>query len=332
MTLPIRFVGAAVLLAATLSDGALAADPARATRALTIEPDVEQRSRIVEVMVHVPTAGRTAAELSEQGMQMAIDAALALAGEQAPEVASQDLVVQALDYREFPVSNGKLPITLTAEVKYPAKAAAPVQIVVDQTSGEVVSGPLFTPVQLAAEAPLEVRVWTQSQTFVEGEEMVIRIRGNHDFYGRLVYRDVEGNVLQILPNAYRADAVFKADTDYVVPGPGDKFRLRVSAPFGDESVTLMASTRPLGDISTKEASNGLLIADGGLDQIATKTRALKLEPVDVAVSAQSAGAVSAQSMGSVPGQAVTAVPAQAAKAASGADFIEQSWKVTTRGR
>lgn len=316
MSFPIRFLSAAVLLAATLSGGALAADPARATRALTIEPDVEQRSRIVEVMVHVPTAGRTAAELSEQGMQLAVDAALALASEQVPDVAPKDLVVQALDYREFPVSNGKLPITLTAEVKYPAKSAPPVQITVDQTSGEVVSGPLFTPIQLAAEAPLEVRVWTQNQQFTEGEEMVIRIRGNRDFYGRLVYRDVEGNVLQILPNAYRGDTMFKADTDYVVPGPGDKFRLRVSAPFGEESVTLMASTKPLGDISTREASNGLLIADAGLDQVTTKTRALKLEPLDVTAATQTAAAA----------------PAHGAKADSGADFVERTWKVTTRGR
>ncbi len=309
MRSPIRLFTAAVLLAASLSGAALAADPARGgTRALTIEPDVEQRSRIVEVMVHVPTAGKTAAELSEQGLQQAVDAALALASEQVPDVPAKDLVVQALDYREFPVSNGKLPIPLTAEVKYPTKAAAPVQITVNQTTGEVVSGPLFTPVQLAAEAPLEVRVWTQSQEFVDGEEMVIRIRGNHDFYGRLLYRDVAGNVLQILPNAYRADAMFKAETDYVVPGPGDKFRLRVGAPFGEESIVLMASTKPLGNISTKEASNGLLVADAGLDQLATKTRALHLEPLN------------------------TAAPAQTAKADSGADFIERSWKVMTRAR
>lgn len=312
MRISTYFRTATVLLAASLSCAAYAAGPTGGTRALTIVPDVEQRSRIVEVMVHVPTAGKSGSELSDQGMQMAVDAALALAHEQVPDVDLKDLVVQTLNYQEFPVSNGKLPITLTAEVKYPAKpAAAPVPVTIDQSSGAVVSGSLFTPASAAAEAPLEVRVWTQSKEFADGDEMVIRIRGNHDFYGRIIYRDVTGNVLQILPNAFRTDTAFKADTDYVVPGPGDKFRLRVGAPFGEESVTLMASTKPLGDIPTKEASNGLLIADAALDQVTTRTRAIKLEPLDATAPQQTA---------------------QAGKPDNSAEFIEQTWKVTTKAK
>jgi hypothetical protein len=302
-------LAATALVSTALAAQAVAAD--RPTRALVIEPDVETRSRIVEVMVHVPVAGKPAAEVSEQALQAAIDAALALAAEQVPSVPAKDLVIQATEYHEHPVSNGKLPATLTAEVKFPAKppAQSPQQIVIDQTSGEVVSGSLFTPVSAQAEAPLEVRVWTQSKEFADGDEMIIRIRGNKDFYGRLIYRDVGGNVVQILPNAYRADAMFKADTDYVVPGPGDKFRLRVSAPFGAESVVLMASTKPLGDISTKQAGNGMLVAEAGMDQVSSRTRALKLEPVEVA-----------------------AATPLAAKAAAGADFIERTWTVTTKAK
>lgn len=306
---PVLAATLGVVLAAAAALPALAADPARTTRALVLEPTREQRSRIIEVMVHVPADGRPAAEVSEAAMQMAMDAALSLAADQVRDVPAKDLTVEALDYREFPVSNGKLPVTLTAEVRYPAAATAATQVMVDQASGEVVSGELFSARQKEANAPLEVRVWTQKEDFVEGEEMVIRIRANQDFHGRLLYRDVEGHVMQILPNAYRADTVFKANTDYVVPGPGDKFRLRVGAPFGQETIILMASTRPLGEIATTTAGNGVLIADASLEQVTSKTRALKLEPVEVAA----------------------AQPAKA-PANAGAEFIERSWTVTTRAK
>lgn len=324
-----RSITAAALLAVVLSAGAAqAGDPARGTRALTIEPDAEQRSRIIEVMVHVPMAGKSAEEASEAGRQMAIDAALALAAEQLPSVPPAELTVEAVDYREYPVSNGKLPVTLTAEVKEPAAKAPPpkINVVVDETSGEVVSGSLFTPVQMTAEAPLEVRLWTQRKEFAEGEEMVIRIHGNQDFHGRLLYRDVDGNLMQILPNAYRTEATFKADTDYVVPGPGDKFRLRVSAPFGEETIILMASTKPLGEIATKDAGNGVLIAEAGLGEVSTKTRALKLEPVaPPAMAAATPAATPAIPTPAATGQ-VAKTPTQAA------EFIERTWKVTTRAK
>lgn len=331
MTHPYRSITAAALLAVALSaNAAVAGDPARGTRALTIEPDAEQRSRIIEVMVHVPMAGKSAEEASEAGRQMAIEAALALATEQLPNVPPAELTVEAVDYREYPVSNGKLPVTLTAEVKEPAAKApqAKIDLVVDDKTGEVKSGVVFTSSEMAADAPLEVRLWTQNTEFTEGEEMVIRIRGNRDFHGRLLYRDVDGNLMQILPNAYRTEVAFKANTDYVVPGPGDKFRLRVSAPFGEETIILMASTKPLGEIATKDAGNGVLIAEAGLGEVSTKTRALKLEPVAPPAVASASPAPAAAAAPQTPTLASTGETPRI----QAAEFVERTLKVTTRAK
>ncbi|MDX8378184.1 MAG: DUF4384 domain-containing protein [Mariprofundales bacterium] len=52
-------------------------------------------------------------------------------------------------------------------------------------------------------APLSVQVSTEKQQYAKGELVNIYIRGNKPFYGRLVYQDASGDMLQLLPNPYR---------------------------------------------------------------------------------------------------------------------------------
>ncbi|MDX8394354.1 MAG: DUF4384 domain-containing protein [Mariprofundales bacterium] len=52
-------------------------------------------------------------------------------------------------------------------------------------------------------APLSVQVSTEKQQYARGELINVYIRGNKLFYGRLVYQDASGNMLQLLPNPYR---------------------------------------------------------------------------------------------------------------------------------
>ena len=124
--------------------------------------------------------------------------------------------------------------------------------------------------------PLNVRLWTDKKVFKKGDKIRIYIQGNKPFYARVHYRDAKGEIVQLLPNPYRTDNYFNGGVIYVIPSGNDKFDLEVSPPFGEESISLYASTSPLGDIG--------LSGDGAVYQVITKendigikTRGIKLK-------------------------------------------------------
>ncbi len=99
-----------------------------------------------------------------------------------------------------------------------------------------------------ANAPLVVEARTDKASYREGEHIRVSIRGNRSFYARLVYRDAAGQLIQLLPNPHRKDNFFQGGVSYQIPDVSDRFKLKVGTPFGDESITLYASTSRLGDI------------------------------------------------------------------------------------
>jgi len=111
-------------------------------------------------------------------------------------------------------------------------------------------------------APLTVKAWTDKKTYKEGEKVKVYIKGNKPFYARVIYKDVSGDMVQILPNPYRTDNYFNGGAMYEVPTGNDKFELEVSPPFGEEKLIVYASSAPLGDIGTS--------TQGGVYQVTTK--------------------------------------------------------------
>ena len=128
-------------------------------------------------------------------------------------------------------------------------------------------------------APLTVRIWTNKAELVENEALKIYLRGNKPFFGRIIYQDASGLKLQLLPNPYRQDAYFQGGVNYEVPGGLDKFDMIVQGPFGKETVSVYASTAPLGDIDTNNLGPVLQVQ---AQDIAKKTRGIKViaRPVD----------------------------------------------------
>ena len=98
-------------------------------------------------------------------------------------------------------------------------------------------------------APLKVKIWTDKQAYKQGEKVKIYLKGNKPFHARVLYRDVKGETVQLLPNPYRRDAYFNGGTVYEIPSGNDRFDLEVSPPFGEENIIMYASTSPLGDIN-----------------------------------------------------------------------------------
>ncbi len=76
------------------------------------------------------------------------------------------------------------------------------------------------------------------------EPLYLFLKADRDCYVRVVYQQVDGTRIQVLPNRYRPEARLRAGVALRIPGPGDAFELRVTEPFGSEIVKVFASTEP----------------------------------------------------------------------------------------
>lgn len=123
-------------------------------------------------------------------------------------------------------------------------------------------------------APLSVKVWTEKTKYNTGEKIRVFVKGNRPFYGRVVYQDVSGTLVQILPNPYRKNSYFNGGAVYEIPSADDRFELEVSPPFGTEKITLFASTSPMGDVSLADAG-GVYSVKLNADQLSSATRGVK---------------------------------------------------------
>lgn len=135
--------------------------------------------------------------------------------------------------------------------------------------------------RLAALAPtLEVRAWTDRETYRKGEEITVFLEGNKDFYARVVYRDASGTLIQLLPNRYRETNRFAGGRTYRVPDDTDRFVLEVSPPFGTESILVFSSTAPLGEVEGEDIGGGLSLLEGNVDEVRVRTRGVKVRERD----------------------------------------------------
>lgn len=126
------------------------------------------------------------------------------------------------------------------------------------------------------DAPLTVHVWPEKTDYQAGEKIQIFMQGNKDFYARVVYRDVQGNLLQLLPNPHRRENHFEGGKVIVVPDPEDKFDLEVGPPFGIENIIVYASSSEMGDASVRNIGDAVYRVQDELENYGVKTRGVKL--------------------------------------------------------
>jgi len=134
--------------------------------------------------------------------------------------------------------------------------------------------------------PLNVKVWTSGETYSDGDVMRIYVQGNKPYYARLVYTDASGNLIQLLPNQHRSKNYFAGGTIYEVPGNEDQFVLSVSAPYGQETLTLYASTNQLGSINTTAAGQDIFLIKDKPLEVAAKTRGISITTGSKAAAAK----------------------------------------------
>ena len=291
-TLESLFKGVVVSKAPTHYVGGLA------IRGLQVVPDQEKRSSIYEVNGY--------AYLGENmSLAQARKAAFSNAKRQALEMAkthieSNTLVkdgvleydhlqtgaegdVSILEQKDLGLKDNRYHVWIKAEVEYGLRP----------TGQKPRPAKMMSP-----DAPLTVKVWTPRKQYRHGEEVMILVLGNRDFYARIVNIDSEGNVIQLLPNDYRDINLFQGGKVYRIPDAGDHFKIRVSPPYGEDQVVVYASDVPLGEVETESIGQGLRRYSGTRDLLAGRIRSVAVVPRPVG-------------------------------SPTGAEFYEATWKFTT---
>lgn len=249
---------------------------AASNRAIQVTPDQEQRSNIVEVDGY--------AQLSEEkSIRDVRQEAFANARRQALENAETHIksqtkvenyqlqydliesgaegVVKVLEQKDLGIeNNSRYHVWIKAEVTYALRPP---------------TEPSQKKALMSPEAPLTVKVWTEKKNYRYGEYITIYMEGNRDFYARIVNIGCTGKVIQLLPNAYRQLHQFRSGQHYQIPGPGDRFNLKVTPPFGQERIVVYASETPMGDIPMKSLGGGLKEYQGSNEDLAFRVRSIQ---------------------------------------------------------
>ena len=130
-------------------------------------------------------------------------------------------------------------------------------------------------------APLTVNVWTTKKQYQRGDKITIFIKGNRDFYARIVDITSDGQIIQLLPNDFRRNQYFKANTIYRIPDKEDRFELKVTPPYGTDQIVVYASEAPLGDVKgMQQLSRGLNQFTGSQSDFEMQTRGIMVSGAD----------------------------------------------------
>lgn len=124
--------------------------------------------------------------------------------------------------------------------------------------------------------PLNVKVWTDKKQYKNKEQIKIFLKGNKPFYARVLYVNVKGESLQLLPNPSRSDNYFNGGVVYEIPSGNDRFELEVNPPFGEEKILVYASSTELGQINV-QAAGAVYEVKTDAEDVGIKTRGIKLK-------------------------------------------------------
>ncbi len=133
----------------------------------------------------------------------------------------------------------------------------------------------ITPVNTGKPGEIHLELTTQrgdGATFAKGEKIQYFVSSNRDAYLLLLYKDAEDHLIQIYPNSRSGTGFHKAGEYIAIPDETMSFDFTITPPFGVEQVLAFASTAPFPNLKGKGLSNGLMVLDGSLNNVASQLR------------------------------------------------------------
>ena len=103
------------------------------------------------------------------------------------------------------------------------------------------------------------------QTFLQGDIVSFFLSLDKAAYILVVYQDAAANRFQVIPNRYQQDHHYQAGLFIAVPPAAAGYQFRVSAPFGEETLWVIASDNPVADHAGKYLGNGLKKLNASID-------------------------------------------------------------------
>lgn len=110
------------------------------------------------------------------------------------------------------------------------------------------------------------------QTFEAGDQISFLVTLDRDAYLLMIYEDANHNLVQVIPNRHRNNNFYKNGLFIAVPNRDDPFRFVVKPPFGQETLWVFASSRPLPTLAGTTLANGLKALSQSLATIKTRLR------------------------------------------------------------
>ena len=89
----------------------------------------------------------------------------------------------------------------------------------------------------------------ESRDYREGDSFSLKVVSEKDAYLYVIYQQVDGQAYQVFPNVAQPDNHVRAKQAIQIPANDDLFRWRIAAPFGTETVKVIAAEQPLKVLS-----------------------------------------------------------------------------------
>ena len=110
---------------------------------------------------------------------------------------------------------------------------------------------------------IPIHLWTDrgdGGLYRAGEELVAYAQTETDGYLRLLYRQADGQLLQIFPNHLSGDDRVVGGQVYSIPDTDAPYRFVVQAPYGVEYLIALTSTTPFPPVTGKEINGGVALS------------------------------------------------------------------------
>lgn len=107
--------------------------------------------------------------------------------------------------------------------------------------------PAPAPIWQQASGDIALTLATDKLTYTEGDLVEITVTADRDCHLRLFYLGADHQTYQIFPNQHQPDASAKKGVPVRIGGAGGAFKLRAKAPFGNEILMAVATSRSFTD-------------------------------------------------------------------------------------
>lgn len=96
--------------------------------------------------------------------------------------------------------------------------------------------------------------------YFEGDHLQLSVRSSVDAYLYIVYQQADGKCFRIFPNSSQPSNRVQAGKAVTIPGPTDVFQWSVTAPYGKETINVIASKTPITKVMAEAAGDQIFNA------------------------------------------------------------------------